>query len=538
LIEQFKRFETLIHNNLLELALGFFHAVHKSGVLAEGLYMGRYLSLDMGAESGRLVIVDISPTKISTEIVYRFETPIVQDDSGRRCWNFPVIVEEVIHALSLAAPHGPFRSLGVDTWGLDFGLLDSNYQLITLPVSHRDHRTDGFLAAAAREVGFERLHGDTGTQLLEINSIYQLLAAIRQSPEEIDQAHFLLLMPDLILHALTGKIGTEYTIASTTGFYDTQNNDWAYQLLKDLGIPTRFLTTVEDAGTVRGVLKDNLQELTGIGPLQCIATTSHDTASAVVATPLESPGSAYISSGTWSLMGVEIDQPIISEVTLSERLTNEGGFDRSIRLLRNITGLWIIQEVRRDLKSQGVEISYIDLVKEAKSVENPWRTLFYVDAPIFVYAGGMISRIQEYAAKTGQPVPQTPGEIAQATFASLALQYAYTADILAECSGLAMPAIHIVGGGAQNEHLSQMTADLAQREVITGPIEATAIGNAIVQAISVGEISGIESARELISVSNESFGRFQPVRDQKVRQRIDRVRALYENLIARETQES
>lgn len=495
--------------------------------------MGRYLSLDMGAESGRLVVVDIAHDAISTEVLYRFETPVVHDSLGRRCWNFPKIVEEIIHALSLAAPRGPFDSLGVDTWGLDFGLLDQNQQLVSLPVSHRDHRTDGYLAKASDIVGAERLHYETGAQLLEINSIFQLLAIADKTPDELERAHYLQLMPDLILHALTGKIGTEYTIASTTGLYDTQQNEWAYKLAKDLNIPMHVFGTVEDAGTIRGVITPEIQSKTGIGPLRCIATTSHDTASAVVATPLESPGSAYISSGTWSLMGVEIDSPITNEITLTERLTNEGGFDRSIRLLRNITGLWIIQEVRRDLKSQGIDISYIDLVAAAKSEPDPWRTLFYVDAPEFIYAGGMIARIQEYAKATGQPIPHTPGEIAQATFASLALQYAHTADVLAECSGLAMPAIHIVGGGAQNEHLSQMTADISNKEVITGPIEATAIGNAIVQAIATGEIADIGSARSLIASSGMKVGTYQPTRDTVVRDQISAVRRRYEELISR-----
>ncbi|MEY4290580.1 MAG: hypothetical protein RL130_522 [Actinomycetota bacterium] len=495
--------------------------------------MGRYLSLDMGAESGRLVVVDIGHDAISTEVLYRFETPVVHDSLGRRCWNFPKIVEEIIHALSLAAPRGPFDSLGVDTWGLDFGLLDQNQQLVSLPVSHRDHRTDGYLAKASGIVGAERLHYETGAQLLEINSIFQLLAIADKTPDELERAHYLQLMPDLILHALTGKIGTEYTIASTTGLYDTQQNEWAYKLAKDLNIPMHVFGTVEDAGTIRGVITPEIQSKTGIGPLRCIATTSHDTASAVVATPLESPGSAYISSGTWSLMGVEIDSPITNEITLTERLTNEGGFDRSIRLLRNITGLWIIQEVRRDLKAQGIDISYIDLVAAAKSEPDPWRTLFYVDAPEFIYAGGMISRIQEYAKATGQPIPHTPGEIAQATFASLALQYAHTADVLAECSGLAMPAIHIVGGGAQNEHLSQMTADISNKEVITGPIEATAIGNAIVQAIATGEIADIGSARSLIASSGMKVGTYQPTRDTVVRDQISAVRRRYEELISR-----
>jgi len=487
----------------------------------------------MGAESGRLVIVEIN-TEITTEVLYRFETPITQDARGRRCWDFPKIIAEVTHALSLAAPHGPFESLGVDTWGLDFGLLDVNKELVTLPVSHRDHRTDGYLEKASSMVSRERLHFETGAQLLEINSVYQLLSIVENTPDELEKAKYFQLMPDLILFALTGEIGTEYTIASTTGLYDTATNQWAIGLMRDLGIPALIFGDVQDAGTVRGVLTPELQKATGLGALTCVATASHDTASAVVATPLESPGSAYISSGTWSLMGVEIDTAITNEITLDERLTNEGGFDRSIRLLRNITGLWIIQEVRRDLKSQGVEISYVDLVELARKESDPWRTLFFVDAPIFVYAGSMISRIQEYAKKTGQPIPESPGQLAQATFASLALQYAKTADVLQSCSGEEMPAIHIVGGGAQNAHLSQMTADISGREVVTGPIEATALGNAFVQAIAAGEVADIAAARKLIASSHLQLGRYAPTKDSELRKVISDVRQRYEDLIEAE----
>jgi rhamnulokinase len=229
-------------------------------------------------------------------------------------------------------------------------------------------------------------------------------------------------------------------------------------------------------------------------------------------------------------MGVEIDTAVTNEITLDERLTNEGGFDRSIRLLRNITGLWIIQEVRRDLKSQGIDISYVELVELAQKESQPWRTLFYVDAPIFVYAGNMIARIQEYARETGQPVPETPGELAQATFASLALAYARTADVLADVSGDEMPTIHIVGGGAQNAHLSQMTADISGREVVTGPIEATAIGNALVQAIASGDVKDIGSARKLISESSLHLGRYKPKISSGEKSEIAEVRNRYAQL--------
>ena len=492
--------------------------------------MGTYLALDMGAESGRLMAVAIE-SAISTREIYRFATPVTTDERGRRCWDLPKIMEEVTTALKAAAPDGPYLSIAVDTWGLDFGLLDSEQKLIGLPVSHRDHRTDGYLEKAAAIVGKDRLHGDTGSQLLEVNSIYQLLAIIQQSPDELAKARHLLLMPDLILHALTGEIGTEYTIASTTGLYDVLNNKWATELAEDLGIPTNIFGEVQDAGTIRGTLSKEMQDLTGIGPIPCIATASHDTASAVVSTPFNSPGSAYISSGTWSLLGVELDNSVVNNLTLQHRLTNEGGFGRNTRLLCNIAGLWLIQEVRRDLKLQGIELTYAELVELAKAQPEKWRTLIHVNDSVFIHAGEMIKRIAKFAKDSGQPIPTTPGELAQCIFASLALHYARIAEVLAECSGLAMPAIHIVGGGSQNSLLSQLTADISGLEVIAGPVEATAMGNAIVQAIALGDIASLEDGRKIIGASDLGIKSYLPSQDGEIRSAISGLQIRYEALI-------
>ncbi len=475
--------------------------------------MKRYLALDMGAESGRLMSVSIDD-QISTQEIHRFLTPVKTDSRNRRCWDFPKIIDEVVIALSKASESGPYEALAVDTWGLDFGLVDKSGEIIELPVSHRDHRTDGMLAAAEKLVGKRRLHFESGCQLLEVNSIYQLLAIAQQTPDEFEKAKHLLFMPDLVLYALTGVVGTEYTIASTSGLYDVVSDKWAENLAKDLGIPLNIFTKVEDPGTIRGELKKELQDKTGIGPIKCIATASHDTASAVFATPLLSPGSAYISSGTWSLLGVELSKPVVNEITMNERLTNEGGYDRSIRLLRNIMGLWLIQEVRRDLKESGIELSYAQLVEQAKQVVDPFATLIFVDASLFIHAGGMIERIQRFAKNTNQKIPTTPGEIAQTVFASLALQYAKTCDSLAILSNLPMPAIHIVGGGSQNEHLCQLTADISGRQVIAGPVEATALGNAMVSAIALGmqpHLTDAISARKMIENSNLGLKKFLPI---------------------------
>ena len=474
--------------------------------------MKRYLALDMGAESGRLMAVSIDE-KISTQEIHRFLTPVKIDSRNRRCWDLPKIIEEVTTALTKASVTGKYEGLAVDTWGLDFGLLDQDGAVIDLPVSHRDHRTDGMLAKAFELVGKDRLHYESGCQLLEVNSIYQLLAITQQTPDEFEKAKHLLFMPDLILYALTGVIGTEYTIATTSGLYDVVKDRWATKLAQDLNIPPHLFGEVQNPGTIRGVLKKELQDKTGIGAIACIATASHDTAAAVFATPLLSPGSAYISSGTWSLMGVELVQPVVNEITMNSRLTNEGGYNRSIRLLRNIMGLWLIQEVRRDLMEKGIDLTYAQLVEQAQLVADPFASLIYVDASIFIHAGGMIERIQRFCTQTNQPVPNTPGELAQTVFASLALQYTKTCDDLEACSKLAMPAIHIVGGGSQNHHLCQLTADISGKEVIAGPVEATAMGNAMVSAIALGNNPSLvdaKSARALISSSDLGVRSFKP----------------------------
>jgi sugar (pentulose or hexulose) kinase len=466
----------------------------------------------MGAESGRLMAVSIDE-KISTQEIHRFLTPVKIDSRNRRCWDLPKIIEEVTTALTKASVTGKYEGLAVDTWGLDFGLLDQDGAVIDLPVSHRDHRTDGMLAKAFELVGKDRLHYESGCQLLEVNSIYQLLAITQQTPDEFEKARHLLFMPDLILYALTGVIGTEYTIATTSGLYDVVKDRWATKLAQDLNIPPHLFGEVQNPGTIRGVLKKELQDKTGIGAIACIATASHDTAAAVFATPLLSPGSAYISSGTWSLMGVELVQPVVNEITMNSRLTNEGGYNRSIRLLRNIMGLWLIQEVRRDLMEKGIDLTYAQLVEQAQLVADPFASLIYVDASIFIHAGGMIERIQRFCTQTNQPVPNTPGELAQTVFASLALQYTKTCDDLEACSKLAMPAIHIVGGGSQNHHLCQLTADISGKEVIAGPVEATAMGNAMVSAIALGNNPSLvdaKSARALISSSDLGVRSFKP----------------------------
>jgi len=482
-------------------------------------------AVDLGAESGRVMGVDLADDRIEVTELHRFETPTTKDALGRRCWNFGEIMTSVKTGLKeLSSKSGDVASIGVDTWGLDFGVINKQSELISDPVSYRDPRTKNMVEECSAVVGRERLYGDTGIQLLECNSIFQLRAMVLQTPQEFAEIDRMLMTPDLVQHELCGSVDSEYTIASTSGLLDIRTGEWATTLASDLGIPTSLLPPVIQPGTVRGPLLPEVAKEVGMANALCIASASHDTAAAVVATPFVAPGAGFISSGTWSLVGVEIDSPVINEITRDGDLTNEGGYGNKVRLLRNVMGLWLLQECRRDWQQRGEVYGYAELVDAASSAE-PWRTFIHTDDPDFIPAGEMIARIQDFAKRTRQPVPETVGQIARCVLESLALQYANTFDLLERCSGLPMPAVHIVGGGSKNELLCQLTADVSGREVIAGPVEATTMGNAIVQWISMGKITDVAQARDLVKQSS-NFKRYQPSGDgrvQSVRQRYNQI---------------
>lgn len=470
--------------------------------------MSTVAAVDLGAESGRVMSVELADDEIKIEEMHRFETPTVQDGLGRRCWDFAEIMSSIKTGLLNLSKKGPVESIGVDTWGLDFGVIDKNSALISDPVSYRDPRTKNIVDECASVVGRERLYGDTGTQLLECNSIFQLRAMVLQTPDEFTEISRILMTPDLVQHALCGSTDSEYTIASTSGLLDIRTGGWATGLAQALEIPTSILPPVIAPGTVRGPLLPQVAKEVGLTETLCVASASHDTAAAVVATPFVAKGAGFISSGTWSLVGVEIDQPVINDITRDGDLTNEGGYGGTIRLLRNVMGLWLLQECRRDWRSQGAQYTYAELVTAAEQAE-PWRTFIFTDDPRFIQAGEMIKRIQDFAVETGQPIPETVGQVARCVLESLALQYANTFDLLESCSGLPMPAVHIVGGGSQNALLCQLSADVSGREIIAGPIEATTMGNAIVQWISAGHLTGVAEGRDLVRRSS-TFATYQP----------------------------
>lgn len=482
--------------------------------------MSTVAAVDLGAESGRVMSVALTGNQIEIEEMHRFETPTVQDQLDRRCWDFAKIMTSIKTGLSNLSENSEVESIGVDTWGLDFGVIDKNSNLISDPVSYRDPRTKNIVDECADVVGRERLYDDTGTQLLECNSIFQLRAMVLQTPDEFTEISRMLMTPDLVQHALCGSTDSEYTIASTSGLLDIRTGNWATGLANDLAIPTSILPPVIAPGTIRGPLLPEIAREVGLAKTLCVASASHDTAAAVVATPFVAKGAGFISSGTWSLVGVEIDKPVINDITRDGDLTNEGGYGGTIRLLRNVMGLWLLQECRRDWQNQGAQYTYAELVAAAERAE-PWRTFIFTDDPRFIQAGNMIKRIQDFAVETGQPVPESVGQVARCVLESLALQYANTFDLLESCSGLPMTAVHIVGGGSQNALLCQLSADVSGREIIAGPVEATTMGNAIVQWISAGHLSGVAEGRDLVRNSSK-FATYRPSDDvprESVRQR-------------------
>jgi rhamnulokinase len=455
----------------------------------------RCVAVDLGAESGRIVVGTFDGDSLQTEIVHRFPNqPRVVD--GHLRWDVAALWREIVEGLGRAGTAGPVDSVGVDTWGIDFGYVDQRGGLVADPVSHRDARTEGMLDEAVRLVGRERLYRDTGCQLMEINSVFQLLAEARAGGPP-PAARRLLLMPDLFHHLLCGSSVAEFTAVSTTGAYDVAGRTWATKLLDDLGIRTDLLPEVVDAGTDLGPVVSELATLPGLAGTRAITPGGHDTASAVVAVPFGDPYAGYVSSGTWSLVGVELAHPVVTEASRRANLTNEGGVGGTVRLLRNVMGLWVLQECRRQWAREGRDIAYEKLVALAAEAP-PARSIIDVDHPSFVRPGDMPARVRDYCRATGQPVPSTVGEVTRCVLEGLALRYRAAFDAIVEVTGRPTTLVHIVGGGSRNDLLNRLTADVTGLPVRTGPVEATAMGNLLVQLTALGELGGLDDGRRLV----------------------------------------
>lgn len=462
-----------------------------------------FLAFDLGAESGRAVIGHLDAGRLSLEESHRFANPVGRM-LGHLHWNLLAQWEELKIGLRKAGVGRKLAGIGVDTWGVDFGLLDKNGQILGNPYHYRDARTDSIMERAFARVPKEKIFRTTGIQFMQFNSLFQLLAYQQFSPATLAAADRMLLMPDLFNYLFTGVRSSELSVASTSQMYDPVRKSWAVDLLAAMGLPTHILPPIVHSGTVLGNLRKEVAAECGVEPMAVIAPGCHDTASAVAAVPAESgtDGWCYISSGTWSLMGVERPAPVITDKTLKYNYTNEVGVGGSIRLLKNIMGLWLIQECRRQWAREGQEHSYAELTKMAADAP-AFGAIIDPDHKPFLSPGEMPAKIAEFCKQTDQPAPQSKGQIVRACLESLALTYRRTAENLEDITGQKIATIHIVGGGAQNKLLNQMTADACGRTVVAGPVEATAIGNILVQAMATGDVKSLADARSIIRQSFE-----------------------------------
>jgi rhamnulokinase len=457
-----------------------------------------YLAVDLGAESGRVVLGRFDGGHVSLEEIHRFPNLPVRLPDGLH-WDVLRILHEIKEGLAKAVGGEEIEGVGVDSWGVDFGLLDRDGALVSNPYHHRDSRTEGMVDEALRLASRKEIYGTTGIQFLPINTLYQLLA-MRGSPL-LEAAETLLLIPDLINYWLTGEKACEYTNATTTQLLDLQTGGWSQDLLKKLDLPSGLFAPTVSPGTELGPVLPEVAEEIGAEP-PVFAVASHDTASAVVAVPAKADDFAYISSGTWSLVGVETRSPVVTQEAIEANFTNEGGFAGSTRFLKNVMGLWLLQECRRQWAREGHEYSYEELARIAEGA--PSGPLVDPDHPAFLTPGDMSARIRRFCEETGQAPPERPAEFARCVFESLALKYGHAIEQAQNLTGQRVGTVNVVGGGSQNALLCQLTADAAQLPVVAGPVEATAMGNVMVQAFAQNRVESPEEIRAIVRGSFEA----------------------------------
>ena len=462
----------------------------------------KFLAFDLGAESGRAIIGTLTGGRITLQEMHRFANPCGKIN-GHFYWGLIGQWEELkIGLRKAAAATGATQlsGIGVDTWGVDFGLLDKNGEILGNPSMYRDPRTDGIIDKVCKKVGRDRVFEATGIQFLQFNSLFQIYAMKLAKSPLLKVADKLLFIPDLFHYLFTGVKKNEFSIATTSQMYDPRAKAWATGLLEELKLPTKILCEIVPSGTILGGLKKDVADECGVGPIPVITPASHDTASAVAAVPAEGQDWCYISSGTWSLMGVELDAPVINEKSLKYNYTNEGGVRGSIRFLKNIMGMWLVQECRRQWQKEGHEHNYADLANMATEAR-PFAALLNPDHGPFLSPGEMPRKIEEFCVRTKQTPPATKGEIVRTCLEGLALTYCKTLDGLEDVLGKRIGVIHIVGGGCQNDLLNQMTADACARPVLAGPVEATGMGNLLTQAMATGDVKSLDELRAIVRAS-------------------------------------
>jgi rhamnulokinase len=457
-----------------------------------------HVAFDLGAESGRAMVGRFDGDRLELEEVRRFPTPSVRLPDGLY-WDALGVFAQLTAGLAEVRASGEVvRSVGIDSWAVDFGLLDGRGALIANPLSYRDGRGASFMPEALSRVPAAEIFSTTGIQFLPINTLFQLLAL----EEVLERAETLLLMPDLLAYWLTGERHAEATNASTTQLLDARRGDWAQELIERLGLPGRIFPAVVQPGSILGGLLPHVAEATRLRrstPVTAVA--SHDTASAVVAAPLASPTAAYISSGTWSLVGVELIEPVLTPRALASNLTNERGFGGRVRLLKNVMGLWLLQECRRAWLREGDVPEYGELAALAAAA--PSGALFDPDLPELLAPGDMPARIRAACARAGHELPEERPALVRAIFESLACRYRQVLDEIEEVTGRAIDTVHVIGGGSQNAFLCRLTANLSRRVVLAGPVEAAALGNVLVQLHAFGDVGSLAEMRELVRRSTK-----------------------------------
>lgn len=461
----------------------------------------RVLAFDFGASSGRAMLGSFEDGKISIQEIHRFSND-PETISGGYYWDIVRLYHEIKAGLSKAREYGGFDTLGIDTWGVDYGLLDDKGRLLGLPRHYRDARTEAASRELLSRIPKEELYARTGVQHAVFNTIYQLWADKTCQPYLLENAAHLLLLPDLFGYFLTGKLHTDFSHASTTSLLNLSTGDWDYPLIERLGLPERIFSPVEPSGSLLGPILPDIREELLLPGGGVMAVASHDTASAVAAVPSTEPDVVYISCGTWSLFGTELSAPNTSREAMEEGFTNEGGYGGTVRFLKNIMGLWLIQQSRRYWNRQGLSLSYDDLERQARECP-PFASFIDVDDPAFYPPGDIPVRVQRFCRESGQKVPESVGEIMRCLYDSIALKYRSSFDALQRLTGKTYTAIHMVGGGIKDELLSALTASVCGVKVAAGPVEATVTGNVAVQLIACGALRDIREAKESIARSFE-----------------------------------
>lgn len=466
-----------------------------------------FFAVDLGATSGRTILGKVIDQKIELREITRFSNHIIQS-CNHFYWDILALYHEILNGLKIISKENiEISSIGIDTWGVDVVFIDKNGEILSNPYSYRDPCTIDSPAQLFKKVSKEKVYGNTGIQIMNFNTLFQLFAQKQRNCQALEASDKILFMPDALSYLLTGNMVTEYTIASTSQMLNANKREFDEELLNEIGISKDKFAPIVFPRHIIGNLSKEVQEITGLSDIPVIAVAGHDTASAVAAVPAKDDHFAYLSSGTWSLMGIENSDAIINENSFKENFTNEGGIQGTIRFLKNICGMWLLERCRAEWEKEH-NYSYPELIDAALKAE-PFKYIINPDSPCFANPSSMIDAIKSYCKQTSQPVPTTYGEITRCIFESLALRYRQVFTTLTNLSGKEINVLHIIGGGSKNALLNQLTSNALGIEVVAGPSEATAIGNIMIQAMSSGIVSDIKSMRTLIKDSIDTVA-YQP----------------------------